>query len=93
MTTRIGINGFGRMGRMAVRALQHQPELQLVHINEHKGGSGTAAHLLEFDTVHGRYQGSVTATGEGLIIDGAAVTFSDRTAPGTCGGMNMVSTS
>ena len=82
MTTRIGIIGFVRMGLMAVGALQHQTDLQLVHINEHKGGPGTAAHLLEFDTVHGRYQGSVNATGEGLIIDGAAVTFSDHTAPG-----------
>jgi len=38
MTTRIGINGFGRMGRLAVRALRDHPELQLVHVNEHKGG-------------------------------------------------------
>ena len=59
MTTRIGINGFGRMGRLLVRALRHQADLELVHINEHKGGVGTAAHLLEFDSVHGRYDGSV----------------------------------
>ena len=57
MTTRIGINGFGRMGRLAVRALRDHPDLELVHVNEHKGGVETAAHLLEFDTVHGRYQG------------------------------------
>ncbi|MEQ1700663.1 MAG: ArsJ-associated glyceraldehyde-3-phosphate dehydrogenase [Ilumatobacteraceae bacterium] len=82
MTTRIGINGFGRMGRLVVRALQHQPSLQLVHVNEHKGGVETAAHLLEFDSVHGRYQGTVAVDDGGLLIDGAPVTFSSHDTPG-----------
>ena len=65
MTVRLGINGFGRMGRLVVHALRHQPGLELVHVNELKGGVETAAHLLEFDTVHGRFPGrggAVTAT-------------------------------
>ena len=74
---RIAINGFGRMGRLAVRALRHQPGLQLVHVNEHKGGVETAAHLLEFDSVHGRYQGTVAADGEMLTVDGSPVYLSD----------------
>ena len=82
MTVRIGINGFGRMGRLAVRALHHQPGLRLTHVNEHKGGVVTAAHLLEFDSVHGRYQGTVTTDGERMIIDGAPVTFSEHSSPG-----------
>ena len=82
MVTRLGINGFGRMGRLAVRALQHHPELQLVHVNEVKGGIATAAHLLEFDSVHGRYSGSVAVDGPSLIIDGATVGFSEHAAPG-----------
>ena len=82
MTTRIGINGFGRMGRLAVRALQHQPGLQLVHVNELKGGVATAAHLLEFDTVHGRYQGTVGTDGSKLLVDGSTVTFSEHATPG-----------
>ncbi|MEI8241118.1 MAG: ArsJ-associated glyceraldehyde-3-phosphate dehydrogenase [Actinomycetota bacterium] len=82
MTTRIGINGFGRMGRLAVRALQHQPDLHLVHVNELKGGVTTAAHLLEFDTVHGRYQGTVGIDGSNLLIDGSTVTFSEHATPG-----------
>ena len=82
MTTRIGINGFGRMGRLVVRALQHQPSLQLVHVNEHKGGVETAAHLLEFDSVHGRYPGAVSHTDGDLVIDGATVTFSGHDTPG-----------
>ena len=82
MTTNIGINGFGRIGRLAVRALRHQPDLRLVHINEHTGGPATAAHLLEFDSVHGRYQGSVHSDGTGLTIDGSDITFSAMNTPG-----------
>jgi glyceraldehyde 3-phosphate dehydrogenase len=82
MTTRIGINGFGRMGRLVVRALQHQPELELVHINELKGDAATSAHLLEFDTVHGRYAGSVGLSGDGLVIDGHVVSHSSHATPG-----------
>ena len=52
MPTRIGINGFGRMGRLAVRAGWGRPDLQVVHVNEVAGGPKTAAHLLTFDSVH-----------------------------------------
>ena len=82
MTTRIGINGFGRMGRLVVRALRHHPDLQLVHVNEHKGGAAAAAHLLEFDSVHGRYDGTVDTDGQSLCIDGSTVWFSAHDAPG-----------
>jgi glyceraldehyde 3-phosphate dehydrogenase len=82
VTTRIGINGFGRMGRLVVRALRDQPSLELVHVNEHKGDAATAAHLLEFDTVHGRYAGTVHTEGEGLIIDGRPVSYSANSTPG-----------
>jgi len=79
---RIGINGFGRMGRLVVRALDRHPGLQLVHVNEHKGDVATAAHLLEFDTVHGRYAGRVSHDGDALHIDGRAVTYSSHSTPG-----------
>ena len=59
MTARIGINGFGRIGRLAVRGLRQHSELQVVHVNGIAGDVATAAHLLEFDTVHGRYDGEV----------------------------------
>lgn len=81
MSTRIGINGFGRMGRLAVRALREHPELTLVHVNEHKGGIEAAAHLLEFDTVHGRYPGTIAQNDETLMIDGSPVSFSGHTDP------------
>lgn len=83
MTIRLGINGFGRMGRLAVRGLQHQPGVELVHINEPKGGAETAAHLLEFDTVHGRYPGTVGRNGDdGIVVDGKPVSFSEFSKPG-----------
>ncbi len=52
---RVGINGFGRMGRLALRAAWGWPGLEFVHINELKGDAETAAHLLMFDSVHGRW--------------------------------------
>ena len=81
MTTRIGINGFGRIGRLVVRAVRDHPSLQLVHINEVKGGPITAAHLLEFDSVHGRYHGSVHLDGDTLVIDNQRVSFSEHDQP------------
>ena len=78
---RVGINGFGRIGRLAARAMREHPSLQLVHINELKGGPATAAHLLEFDTVHGRYPGVVTSNADALTIDGQEVNFSSHSTP------------
>jgi glyceraldehyde 3-phosphate dehydrogenase len=82
MTTKIGINGFGRIGRLVVRALREHPELQLVHVNERKGDVSVAAHLLEFDSVHGRFSGTVVVEGSALVIDGSTVTYSAHTTPG-----------
>ena len=81
MSVRVGINGFGRMGRLVVRALREQPDLRLVHVNEHRGGVEAAGHLLEFDTVHGRYPGDVGVSGAGLVVDGASVSFTEHSRP------------
>jgi glyceraldehyde 3-phosphate dehydrogenase len=82
MTVRIGINGFGRIGRLVTRALQHRLGVEVVHVNEVKGGVETAAHLLEFDTVHGRYRGSIAVTNGALAIDGRRVGFTEHARPG-----------
>jgi glyceraldehyde 3-phosphate dehydrogenase len=79
---RVGINGFGRMGRLALRAAWDWPDVELVHVNEIKGGAGTAAHLLVFDSVHGRWRHDVTATDSAIVIDGKQVSFSAHAAPG-----------
>lgn len=50
----VAINGLGRMGKLYVRALKDRSDINIVAINESHGGIETAAHLLEFDTVHGR---------------------------------------
>ena len=82
MTTRVGINGFGRIGRLAVRALRDRRDLTLVHVNELAGDVVTAAHLVQFDTVHGRYAGQVTVDGPDLVIDGRSIGYSSRPTPG-----------
>ncbi len=81
VTIRLGINGFGRIGRLVVRALALQPDLVLVHINELHGDVATAAHLLEFDSVHGRFDGTVEVVDDSLTIDGQTVTYSGEATP------------
>jgi len=80
MAVRVGINGFGRMGRLVLRAAWGWPELAFVHINEVKGGPETAAHLLTFDSVHGRWSRDVRADGAQVRIDGQALSFSAQPA-------------
>jgi glyceraldehyde 3-phosphate dehydrogenase len=82
MATRIGINGFGRMGRLALRVGWGRPDLEFVHINEIAGGSPTAAHLLMFDSVHGRWDRPVEASEDALSVDGRSVAFSTAATPG-----------
>jgi glyceraldehyde-3-phosphate dehydrogenase (arsenate-transferring) len=79
---RVGINGFGRMGRLVLRAAWGWPDLEFVHINEVKGGPETAAHLLKYDSVHGRWPRQVTAGGGKICIDGQRIGFSAHAAPG-----------
>ena len=81
MPTRIGISGFGRMGRLALRAGWGRPDLEFVHINEVLGGTETAAHLLTFDSVHGRWNHRVDAGDDRIAIDGTIVTFSAAAKP------------
>ncbi len=79
---RVGINGFGRMGRLSLRAGWDNPDLEFVHINEVKGGPETAAHLLTFDSVHGRWNRDVKADADAVRIDDKRLTFSERPTPG-----------
>ncbi|MDE2407174.1 MAG: ArsJ-associated glyceraldehyde-3-phosphate dehydrogenase [Xanthomonadaceae bacterium] len=76
MSIRVGINGFGRMGRLTLRAAWGNPELQFVHINDPTGDAATLAHLLNFDSVHGRWQCEATADGEAIVIDGTRIPVS-----------------
>jgi glyceraldehyde-3-phosphate dehydrogenase (arsenate-transferring) len=73
MTTRIGINGFGRMGRLTLRALWQWPEMELVCINDPAGDAATLAHLLNYDSVHGRWTEDASADGSTMIIGSARI--------------------
>ncbi len=79
---RLGINGFGRMGRLALRALWDHPEVEVVQINEIAGDAATAAHLLNFDSVQGRWQHEAAADGDAIVADGRRIGFSSHAAPG-----------
>ncbi len=80
---RIAINGFGRMGRLALRAAWGWPELEFVHVNELHGDAQTAAHLLTFDSVHGRWAHEVQGAGGALAIDGKDVGYGSVGDPGS----------
>ncbi len=81
MSIRVGINGFGRMGRLALRVALDCPDYDIVHINEIAGGPRTAAHLLEFDSVHGRWQRDIQYTEDAIQVDGQKISFSECGSP------------
>lgn len=81
MKKRIAINGYGRMGRLAFRALWNQPEAEVVHINETGGDAECAAYLTEFDSVHGRWPRECRAEDGSIIFDGKRVSYSSRENP------------
>lgn len=73
MTIKVGINGFGRIGRLALRAAWGWPELEYVHINDPAGDAATHAHLLNFDSVHGRWTHEAGSEGDHLVIEGKRI--------------------
>ncbi|MDR7151598.1 glyceraldehyde 3-phosphate dehydrogenase [Hydrogenophaga palleronii] len=90
---RVGINGMGRIGRLALRAAMGAAErqsddplagnrLEVVHLNELKGGAAATAHLLAFDSVQGKWRADIEADGEDAIrIDQHRMSFSAHAAP------------
>jgi len=77
---KVGINGFGRIGRLTFRYLWDMPECQIVHVNELIGGSETAAYLVKFDSVHGPWDGkAVEHKGDAAFtVNGTSVGFSEQ---------------
>lgn len=80
MGIKVGINGFGRMGRLALRAGWDYPELEFVQINDPAGDAATFAHLLNFDSVHGTWQHEATSEGDSIQIGGQTLRFSSNTS-------------
>ena len=73
MTIKVGINGFGRMGRLSLRAAFDWDDIEFVHINDPAGDAKTLAHLTTFDSVHGRWNHEVSDDDNNLIIDGKRI--------------------
>jgi len=82
MTIKIGINGFGRMGRLALRAAWDWDEIEFVHINDPAGDAATLAHLLTFDSVHGRWQHEAGTDGDAIVVGDKRVATSRNTSIG-----------
>jgi len=81
MTTRIGINGFGRIGRSFLRVSAERPDLEVVAINDITD-AGTLAHLLEFDSTYGRFGHEVGYTGDTITVDGRPIAVLSQRDPG-----------
>ena len=77
---KVGINGFGRIGRTTFRYAWDMPELEIVAVNEIVGGSETAAYLVQFDSVHGTWRGhsAVSTSDDAFEVDGKRVAFSEH---------------
>jgi glyceraldehyde 3-phosphate dehydrogenase len=94
MTMRVGINGMGRIGRLSLRAAMGAMDrpgdypraanrLDVVHVNEIKGDASVTAHLLEFDSLHGRWRQPIGSDGDGAIsIGNRRITFSGAATAG-----------
>ena len=80
MTTRIGINGFGRIGRQTLKAVleRHADELEVVAVND-LADDETNAHLFKYDSTYGRYPGEVRAGDNEIVVDGRSIrSFSEK---------------
>lgn len=75
MSIRIGINGFGRMGRLLLRAAWGRTDFEFVQVNDLAGDAATHAHLLAFDSIHGPWLVPVGHEGGDLVVDGRRIRF------------------
>ncbi|MBD1577677.1 ArsJ-associated glyceraldehyde-3-phosphate dehydrogenase [Vibrio sp. S11_S32] len=80
MTIKVGINGFGRIGRLALRAAFDWSEIEFVQINDVAGDTATLAHLLEFDSIQGRWHHAVTCADNHMLINGQSIKVSQQKA-------------
>jgi glyceraldehyde 3-phosphate dehydrogenase len=72
LAIKVGINGFGRIGRLVFKACHADPDIDIVGIND-LTDAATLAHLLKYDSVHGRFPGTVEADGDAIVVDGTSV--------------------
>lgn len=78
MKTKVAINGFGRIGRLSFRNMMKRDSIEVVAIND-LSDSTTLAHLLKYDSIHGRFDGEVSVSGNDLIVNGSTIKiYSER---------------
>ena len=78
MSIKVGINGFGRIGRMVFRASVKYPEIEIVGIND-LCEPEYLAYMLKYDTMHGRFQGEVSSTDSAIVVNGKEIpVFAER---------------
>ncbi|WP_127347324.1 ArsJ-associated glyceraldehyde-3-phosphate dehydrogenase [Pseudidiomarina mangrovi] len=80
MSIKVGINGLGRIGRLALRIFAARSDVTVVRVNDPAADAATFAHLLAFDSVHGRWAASVTAETNALIINGQRIIHTQNKA-------------
>jgi len=81
MTIRVGINGFGRIGRNYLRAVKERgADIEIVGVND-LAPNATLAHLLKYDSVHGRFAGTVELSDEGMVVDGREIRITAERDP------------
>lgn len=78
MAIKVGINGFGRMGRLSFRAAFDWADIEFVCINDPMGDAKTLAHLLNFDSVHGRWHHEATATSSSINVNGHTIQYTQN---------------
>ena len=80
MAIRVGINGFGRIGRLVFRAMVDDPAFEVVALNDLTDAK-TLAHLLKYDSIHGKFNGSVEVDGTDIIVNGKKVVITAEREP------------
>ena len=80
MVLRVAINGFGRIGRLILRLMKNRSDLRIVAIND-LVPPDNLSYLLRFDTVHGRFKGTVTAEDHAIIVDGERIAVYNEKHP------------
>lgn len=95
MAIKVGINGFGRIGRLVFRAGLDNPNIEFVGINDPFMSPDYCAYMLRYDTVHGQYKGEISHTEDGIVVNGKTIKFYAEKDPanipwGDCGATYVV---
>ena len=86
MTVKVGINGFGRIGRLVLRIGSKDPNIRVRGRKRSGADSGNLAYLLKYDSTHGRFDGTVETEDDALIVNGRRIACMSERDPGSCRG-------